>query len=137
MKIRYTLIMLVCMLSSTITSADTPSIVGPSIAGTSIIGTSIVGTWALEVSSPRGVQRPTLMVVGDKDTYHGVLTGQRGELLIKEIQVEKNTFGFPLKVSTPMGKFKFHYSGQIDADLMQGKIKTPRGTMPFTGKRME
>ncbi|MFP6809295.1 MAG: hypothetical protein VB957_19230 [Pseudomonadales bacterium] len=127
MKIRYTLIMLVCMFSSIITSADTHSIVGP----------SIVGTWALEVSSPRGVQHPTLMVTGDKDTYHGVLTGERGKVVIKEIQVEENTFSFPLKVKTPMGKLKLHYSGQIDADLMQGKIKTPRGTMPFTGKRTE
>jgi len=101
----------------------------------SIAETSIVGTWALEVSTPRGVQHPTLMVTGDKDTYHGDLTGQRGKLLIKEIQVEENTFGFPLKVPTPMGKFEFHYSGQIDADLMQGKIDTPRGAMPFTGKR--
>jgi hypothetical protein len=127
MKIRYTLIMLVCMFSSTITSADTHSIVGP----------SIVGTWALEVSSPRGVQHPTLRVTGDKDTYHGVLTGERGKLVIKEIQVEENTFSFPLKVKTRMGKLKLLYSGQIDADLMQGKIKTPRGTMPFTGKRTE
>ena len=127
MKIRYTLIMLVCMFNSTITSADIHSIVGP----------SIVGTWALEVSSPRGVQRPTLMVTGDKDSYHGVLTGERGKLVIKEIQVEENTFRFPLKVKTPRGKLKLHYSGQIDADLMQGKIKTPRGTMPFTGKRTE
>ncbi len=127
MKIRYTIIMLVCMFSSTITSADTHSIVGP----------SIVGTWALEVSSPRGVQHPTLRVTGDKDTYHGVLTGERGKLVIKEIQVEENTFSFPLKVKTRMGKLKLLYSGQIDADLMQGKIKTPRGTMPFTGKRTE
>jgi hypothetical protein len=127
MKIRYTLIMLVCMSSSTITPADTHSIVGP----------SIVGTWALEVSSPRGVQHPTLRVTGDKDTYHGVLTGERGKLVIKEIQVEENTFSFPLKVKTRMGKLKLLYSGQIDADLMQGKIKTPRGTMPFTGKRTE
>jgi hypothetical protein len=127
MKIRYTLIMLVCMFSSTITSADTHSIVGP----------SIVGTWALEVSSPRGVQHPTLRVTGDKDTYHGVLTGERGKLVIKEIQVEENTFSFPLKVKTRMGKLKLLYNGQIDADLMQGKIKTPRGTMPFTGKRTE
>ena len=127
MKIRYTLIMLVCMFSSTITSADTHSIVGP----------SIVGTWALEVSSPRGVQHPTLRVTGDKDTYHGVLTGERGKVVIEEIQVEENTFSFPLKVKTRMGKLKLLYSGQIDADLMQGKIKTPRGTMPFTGKRTE
>ncbi len=106
-----------------------------SIAETSTLGASILGIWALEVSGPRGVQRPTLKVEGDKDTYHGVLTGQRGEVLIKEIQVEENTFSFPLKVPTPMGKIELHYSGQIDADLMQGKIKTPRGAMPFTGKR--
>ncbi len=109
MKIRYTLIMLVCMFSSTFISADTHS---------------IVGTWALEVSSPRGVQHPMLMVTGDKDTYHGVLTGERGKVVIEEIQVEENTFSFPLKVKTPRGKLKLHYSGQIDADLMQGKIKT-------------
>ena len=122
MKIRYPLIMLVCMLSSTITSADTHS---------------IVGTWALEVSSPRGVQHPTLMVTGDNDTYHGVLTGERGKVVIEEIQVEENTFSFPLKVQTPRGKIKLHFSGQIDADLVQGKIQTPRGSMPFTGKRTE
>ena len=91
----------------------------------------------MEVSSPRGVQHPMLMVTSDGDTYHGVLTGERGKVAIKEIQVEENTFSFPLKVKTPMGKIKLHYSGQIDADLMQGKIKTPRGAMPFRGKRTE
>ena len=122
MKIRYPLIMLVCMFSSTLISADTHS---------------IIGSWALEVSSPRGVQHPMLMVTSDGDTYHGVLTGERGKVAIKEIQVEENTFSFPLKVKTPMGNIKLHYSGQIDADLMQGKIKTPRGAMPFRGKRTE
>ena len=133
MKILSPLIIIVCMFSSTITSADTDS-----IADTSIVGTSIVGTWALEVRSPRGVQHPTLMVMvtGDEDTYHGVLSGERGKVVIKEIQVEENTFSFPLKVKTPRGKLKLYYSGQIDADFMQGKIKTPRGAMPFTGKRM-
>jgi hypothetical protein len=70
-----------------------------------------------EVSAPRGVQHPTLKVAGDKDTYHGVLTGQRGQVPIKEIQVEEKTFGFPLKVTTPMGEFELHYCGQIDGDL--------------------
>lgn len=59
-----------------------------------------------------------LMVTSDGDTYHGVLTGERGKVAIKEIQVGENSFGFPLKVKTPMGKIKLHYSGQIDADLM-------------------
>ena len=130
MKLRYTLLMLVCMFSSTTTLADVHPIVG-----TSIIGTSIIGTWALEVSAPRGVQHPTLKVAGDKDSYHGVLTGRRGQLPIKEMQVEENTFSFPLKVPTPMGEFELHYRGQIDGDLMQGKIDTPRGSIPFTGKR--
>jgi hypothetical protein len=53
MKIRYPLIMLVCMFSSTLISADTHS---------------IIGSWALEVSSPRGVQHPMLMVTSDEDT---------------------------------------------------------------------
>ncbi|MEO2173922.1 MAG: hypothetical protein ABGY96_07470 [bacterium] len=30
---------------------------------------------------------------------------------------------------------ELHYNGQIDADSMQGKIDTPRGAIPFTGKR--
>lgn len=101
----------------------------------SIVETSIVGTWALEVSGPRGVQHSTLKVAEDKGVYHGAYTGQRGQVLIEEIQVEKNTFSFPLKVTTPMGTFELRYNGQIDADLMQGKIDTPRNAMPFTGKR--
>jgi hypothetical protein len=120
MKLRYALIMLVFMFSSATILADVHS---------------IVGTWALEVSAPRGVQHPTLKVAGDKDTYHGVLTGQRGQVPIKEIQVEERTFGFPLKVTTPMGELELHYSGQIDSGLMQGNIDTPRGSIPFTGKR--
>ena len=109
MKLRYSLIMLVCMFSSTTTLADVHPIVGTSIIGTSIIGTSIIGTWALEVSAPRGVQHPTLKVTGDKDSYHGVLTGQRGQVPIKEIQVEENTFGFPLKVPTRYCQVNFSH----------------------------
>ncbi len=120
MKLRYTLILLVSIFSPATTLADAHS---------------IVGTWALEVNAPRGVQRPTLEVAGDKNSYHGVFKGQRGQVPIEDIQVEEKTFGFPLTVTTPMGEMELRYSGQFDGDVMQGEIVTPRGSIPFTGKR--
>jgi hypothetical protein len=54
---------------------------------------------------------------------------------VEAIKVEENKFSFQMNVKTARGKLKLKYRGQIDADLMQGKIKTPRGAMPFTGKR--
>ncbi len=121
MKLGYTLIiLLVCLFIPATTLADAHS---------------IVGTWALEVSAQRGVQHPTLEVAGDKDGYHGVLKGERGQRPVEDIQVEENTFGFPMMVTTPMGEIKVQYSGQVDGDLMQGGIVTPQGSIPFTGKR--
>ena len=72
----------------------------------SITETSIVGTWALEVSGPRGVQHPILKVSEDKSMYHGVFTGQRGQVLMEAIKVEENNFSFQMNVKTPRGKLK-------------------------------
>ena len=120
MKLRSTLILLVSIFSPATTLADAHS---------------IVGTWALEVNAPRGVQRPTLEVAADKDTYHGVFKGQRGQVAIEDIKVEDKTFGFPLTVTTPRGEMELRYSGQFDGDVMKGEIVTPRGRILFTGKR--
>jgi hypothetical protein len=71
----------------------------------------------------------------DKGAYHGVFIGQRSHVLIEAIQVEEKIFSFPPKVKTPRGKLKLHYRAHVDADLMQGKLKTPCGAIPFMGKR--
>jgi len=120
MKFRFGLALLVCMFNPAAVWADEHS---------------IEGTWTLEVSTPRGIQHPTLEVTVDNGTYSGMYTGARGALPIDEIHVQGNEFSFPLTVTMPMGKMDLRYSGQIQGDSMQGEIGNPRGSIGFTGKR--
>jgi hypothetical protein len=96
---------------------------------------SIEGSWTLEVSTPRGIQHPTLEVTAANGSYRGMYTGRRGALPIEEIQVQGNQFSFPLTVTMPMGEMDLQYSGQFNGDSMQGEIGNPRGSIGFTGKR--
>ena len=94
---------------------------------------AIVGTWTLEVSTPRGIQHPTLVVKQNGEGYSGSYTGRRGELPIESVQVDGATFRFPLTVTMPMGEMNLDYSGRVTGNTMQGEIGNPRGSIPFTG----
>jgi hypothetical protein len=119
-KVRISLILLICLLNPANVWADAQS---------------IEGSWTLEVSTPRGIQHPTLEVTADNGSYRGMYTGRRGALPIEEIQVQGNQFSFPLTVTMPMGEMDLQYSGQFNGDSMQGEIGNPRGSIGFTGKR--
>ena len=97
--------------------------------------TGLVGGWQLRVEGRRGVQTPVLSVAENDGNFSGRIGGQRGQVQIDTIAVDGQAFSFPFKMDTPMGEFNLLYKGTREGDTLTGTVDTPRGTIPFSGKR--
>ncbi len=97
----------------------------------------VEGVWRLTVSTPRGVQHPTLTINRDGEQYSGTLVGRRGKQVIDSITVEGNVFQFPLEVDMPIGRMTLVYRAAVEGDTFAGEIGNPRGAIPFSGERIE
>ncbi len=95
----------------------------------------LVGEWQLRVEGRRGVQTPVLSVAENDGNFSGRIGGQRGQVQIDTIAVDGQAFSFPFKMDTPMGEFNLLYKGTREGDTLTGTVDTPRGTIPFSGKR--
>ena len=100
-------------------------------------GEGVEGVWRLTVSTPRGVQHPTLTINRDGEQYSGTLVGRRGEQVIDSIAVEGNVFQFPLEVDMPIGRMNLLYRAAVEGDTFVGEIGNPRGAIPFSGERIK
>ena len=96
----------------------------------------LVGEWQLRVEGRRGVQTPILQIAQENKKFSGKIGGQRGQIDTEQITVVDETFSFPFAMETPMGDFKLLYKGTRDGDTLTGTVDTPRGQIPFSGKRL-
>ena len=97
----------------------------------------LAGIWTLTIDTPRGVQHPTLEINQTDGTYSGIYNSRRGPIDIETISREGNSFTFPLVITVPIGDIEVNYSGTILGDDMTGSVHSPRGEVPFSGKRGE
>ena len=95
----------------------------------------LAGEWTLTISTPRGIQHPTLTVVLGDAGYSGTYRGRRGSQSIERIELDGNRFSFPLTLSIPIGDIDVHYAGTVAGDEMTGAVQNPRGQVPFSGVR--
>ncbi|NKC01673.1 MAG: hypothetical protein GKR90_24665 [Pseudomonadales bacterium] len=95
----------------------------------------LIGQWQLRVEGRMGIQTPILTVREADGKFSGSIGGARGQLDIETITATGNQFSFPFNMTTPRGEFNLLYSGTRDGDSLTGKVETPRGPVPFTGKR--
>ena len=97
----------------------------------------LAGEWTLTIDTPRGVQHPTLVVHKDGDRYSGVYNSRRGPIEIEAIDTDGKSFNFPLVISIPIGDIEVIYAGSFRDNDMTGSVQSPRGEVPFTGKRTD
>ena len=95
----------------------------------------LAGTWILTIDTPRGVQHPTLVIDQNGELYSGVYNSRRGPIDIEAISRDGDHFTFPLVITIPIGDIEVNYSGAVSGDDMTGSVHSPRGEVPFTGKR--
>ncbi len=98
---------------------------------------SVVGQWKLTVQTPNGVTNPILTISASDAGHSGTYVGPRGTFELKEIEVDGNTFSFPMTITIPIGTLEMQYTGKVDGDTLSGTIGNPQGTIPFVGERVQ
>ena len=95
-----------------------------------------IGIWKLTLNTPMGERTPTIEIVATDAGPAGKITDETGTHELVDVGAQANQIEFKSTVKTPMGKMKLAFAGTVDGDSLSGRIKTPMGPNPFTGKRI-
>ena len=95
------------------------------------------GTWELTLKMQDREIPVTLTVGADKE---GQLTAQwkseRGEMKVSRVQLERNTLTMALKSDNPDRQWEATFEGQFQQEGLSGTLKSERGEIQATGKRL-
>lgn len=96
---------------------------------------SVTGKWNLTIKAPTGAQNTELEIREENGVLTGVQSGQGVSTDIPEIKVDGNDIAWSSVVTRPM-KMKLEFSGVVEGDAMNGKVKAGMmGKYPFTATR--
>jgi len=98
---------------------------------------SVAGIWELSWDSPRGAQTVTVAFEQDGAEVTGTAQMRMGEVPVKDGSLKGDQLTFVLEFARGDRTFSQSFAATVKGDTMEGKITTPRGENPFTGKRKE
>ena len=108
-------------------------------------GHPVIGQWELSFETPRGSQTMTLTFEMDGETLKGTAETRRGTVELQDVSYEGNELGFSVPFGGRGGRgggggqgFALQFVGTIDGDMMEGKLRMPRGDneAPWTASRV-
>jgi len=99
--------------------------------------TSVAGIWELSWETPRGAQTVTVTFKQDGTEVTGTAQMRMGEVPVKDGSLKGDQLTFALEFGRGDRTFSQSFAATVKGDTMEGKITTPRGESPFTGKRRE
>ena len=101
----------------------------------------VSGTWDLSWETPRGAQTVSMTFVVDGMNVTGTAHMRRGEnamdVPIKNGMLHGDQLMFALEFGMGDRTMTQNFVATVTGDTMTGKITTPRGENPFTGKRKQ
>lgn len=97
---------------------------------------SLAGTYDCLTKTPLGPQKGVLSIVpGDGDSFTGHISGDLGEMDIRDGRISGNTLTWQMKMTMPM-PMDLDCSATVEGDALTGKVKAGMfGTMELTGTR--
>lgn len=107
----------------------------------------VAGTWEVTWETPRGVTTSTFTFVQDGTVLTGTALmaprggpgggggGEAREVEITDGKVEGGNLSFNMAMGMGERSMTFSFAGVVNGDEMEGTLTTPRGEIPFTGKR--
>jgi len=98
---------------------------------------SVAGAWELSWETPRGAQTVTVTFAQDGTAVTGTAQMRMGEMPVKDGVLKGDQLTFVLEFGRGDRTFSQSFAATVKGDTMEGKITTPRGENPFTGKRKE
>lgn len=101
----------------------------------------VTGTWELSWETPRGAQTVTMTFAVDGMNVTGTAQMRRGEntmdVPLKNGMLHGDQLMFALEFGMGDRTMTQNFVATVTGDTMTGKITTPRGENPFTGKRKQ
>jgi hypothetical protein len=97
----------------------------------------VSGTWELSWETPRGAQTVTVVFAQDGMNVTGTAQMRMGEAPVKNGMLHGDQLTFVLEFGRGDRTFSQSFAATVKEGTMEGKITTPRGENPFTGKRKE
>lgn len=88
----------------------------------------LAGKWEGKTVSPQGERPTTATFKKDGSAYTGTITGQRGDMQLKEIKVDGDKVTAKAEVETPQGNLTINYEFTLQGDALKGK-----GSLEFNG----
>ncbi len=88
----------------------------------------LAGKWEGKTVSPQGERPTTAVFKKDGSGYTGTITGQRGDLQLKEIKLDGDKLTAKAEVETPQGNLTINYEFTLQSDSLKGK-----GSLDFNG----
>lgn len=96
----------------------------------------IVGTWALQLSTPFGMQAVTFIVERAGDALHGTMRHERGTAEVSDIKVHGQEFSGHAAVDLKGTRMTAEIDGRIEGAEINGTVKVNLPIAPpvkFTG----
>lgn len=88
----------------------------------------LAGKWEGKTVAPQGERPTTAIFKKDGSGYTGTITGQRGDLQLKDIKLDGNKLTAKAEVETPQGNLIINYDFTLENDTLKGK-----GSLDFNG----
>ncbi len=78
------------------------------------------GRWEGKTQSPQGERPTTATFKKEGDAYTGTITGQRGEMPLKDIKLDGDKVTAKAEVETPQGALTINYAFTLQGDALKG-----------------
>src|SRR5690348_7711856 len=76
----------------------------------------LAGRWEGKLSTMQGERPATATFKKEGDNFTGTITGQRGDLQLKEIKVDGNKVTAKAEIETPQGNLVINYTFKLEGD---------------------
>ena len=93
-----------------------------------------IGEWEYVVKdTPNGDASGTFTITKEGDQYSGILQGEEGDALLKNVQIENDALSSTFDYSG----YTINLTGNFVGDIFTGKISVEGSDFIMTGKRKE
>ncbi|GMV05789.1 MAG: hypothetical protein AMXMBFR53_20660 [Gemmatimonadota bacterium] len=101
----------------------------------------LTGTWELSWEGPQGARTTTFVFAVEGMNVTGTAQMRRGEntmeIPLKNGMLHGDQLTFSLELGMGERTMTQTFAATVKGDTMEGKITTPQGERPFTGKRKQ
>lgn len=97
----------------------------------------VTGTWEITSETPRGTMTRNVTFKQEGDELTGSIETRSGSVPIQNGSIDGNKISFTVVFSRGGNNFEMNYVGTVDGDTAKGTFQTPRGEVPWTGKRVK